>query len=119
MTALVAGIHVFILTSASKTWMAGTKRAFTPVFDELCPAMTEKEQRLAFSRAQTPRGLRIHPLEHEGTWSAARRIQWRRVRDAAEATLAKRGGRLAISVHASRRSTLAGVRVTPDPPRRL
>jgi hypothetical protein len=42
---------------------------------------------------ETPRGLRASSPRDEGRWSAARRIQWRRVRDAAEATLAKRGGR--------------------------
>jgi hypothetical protein len=28
------------LASRLKAWMAGTNRAFTPVFDGLCPAMT-------------------------------------------------------------------------------
>jgi len=35
MPALVAGIHVFFRCPHNKAWMAGTKRAFTPVFDEL------------------------------------------------------------------------------------
>jgi hypothetical protein len=38
--AYVPGIHVFAQIAAKKTWMAGTKRAFTPVFDGRCPAMT-------------------------------------------------------------------------------
>jgi hypothetical protein len=43
MPALVAGIHVFLFTSASKTWMAGHRRAeATPFFEPLCPAMTKK-----------------------------------------------------------------------------
>jgi len=43
MPALVAGIHVFGSRMARKTWMAGSKRAFTPVMDGLRPAMTRRE----------------------------------------------------------------------------
>jgi hypothetical protein len=42
MPGLVPGIHVFFPEICrSKTWMAGHQGAFTPVFDGLCPAMTE------------------------------------------------------------------------------
>jgi hypothetical protein len=41
MPGLVPGIHVFLLLSAVKTWMAGHRRAeATPSFGRLCPAMT-------------------------------------------------------------------------------
>jgi hypothetical protein len=40
MPGLVPGIHVFLYFCSSKV-VTGI-RAFTPVFDGLCPAMTEK-----------------------------------------------------------------------------
>ena len=39
MPALVAGIHVLSDRKASRGWPSD--RAFTPVFDGLCPAMTK------------------------------------------------------------------------------
>ena len=45
MPALVAGIHVFLTTY--KDVDGRYKRAFTPVFDGLCPAMTNVSIQLA------------------------------------------------------------------------
>jgi hypothetical protein len=42
--AYVAGIHG-LSGAARKTWMTGAIRAFTPVVDGLCPAMTDREIR--------------------------------------------------------------------------
>jgi hypothetical protein len=41
MPALVAGIHVLLLKSVEVNRGWPGIRAFTPVFDGLCPAMTE------------------------------------------------------------------------------
>jgi hypothetical protein len=43
MPGLVPGIHVL---AAKETWMAGNIRAFTPVFDGLCPAMTNERAKI-------------------------------------------------------------------------
>ena len=93
MPALVAGIHVFSRATENKTWMRGSSprmtagmdarvnRAFTPVFDGLCPRMTQKNY-AAFCLAW----ISLRLIRHSAIWMALSAAPLRRLSETTHST---------------------------------